>query len=249
MNKRLASAILVSLLSLVFIGLVAPAAWARTEVNDDGTTPQSQGEHEAQKYFRGNRGRRPASDDTDKNESKDLDREFEHDKTTDRDSDVMTGDTHYMALHIGGFLSSDSFQWGASPHISNTGNLTAGLTYRMNPLGRLADWALRVDFIGYTLPEGKSLQVAFLPLLLFPESSSKFPIYFGIGAGLGIFPTQLPGESVLGIHYQLLAGVRFFNVLGSTGFFLETGLKNHFFLLSDGQFNGLFLTAGALFTF
>ena len=59
----------------------------------------------------------------------------------------------------------------------------------------------------------------------------------------------VPGESFLAVQYQLVAGARLFNVVGQTGFFIESGLKNHINLLSDGQFNGYFLTVGTIFTF
>ena len=57
------------------------------------------------------------------------------------------------------------------------------------------------------------------------------------------------GESSLSLDYQLIAGARIFDVFENTGFLIETGMKNHVHLLSDGQFNGVFLTVGSVFTF
>jgi hypothetical protein len=54
---------------------------------------------------------------------------------------------------------------------------------------------------------------------------------------------------VLSIDYTLFAGVRFFDLYRSTGAFIEAGLKNHFLLLADGQFNGYFISIGGIFTF
>ncbi|HEX4923769.1 MAG TPA: hypothetical protein VFV50_06775, partial [Bdellovibrionales bacterium] len=56
-------------------------------------------------------------------------------------------------------------------------------------------------------------------------------------------------ESALAIDYQLIGGVRLFDVFENTGFSFEMGLKNHLHLLSDGQFNGVFAAAGVIFTF
>ncbi|MCB0369349.1 MAG: hypothetical protein KDD45_07815, partial [Bdellovibrionales bacterium] len=95
----------------------------------------------------------------------------------------------------------------------------------------------------------KPLKMSILPVLIFPEASSKFPLYFGVGAGLGVFFKQVQDESNVSFDYQLFMGARFFNVYGSTGFFIETGLKNHLHITSDGQFNGSYLAAGAVFTF
>jgi hypothetical protein len=47
----------------------------------------------------------------------------------------------------------------------------------------------------------------------------------------------------------LVAGARFLNVIDTMGFMIETGLKNHIHLLSDGQFNGVFVNVGTVFTF
>lgn len=84
---------------------------------------------------------------------------------------------------------------------------------------------------------------------MFPDASSKFPLYFGVGAGLGVFVKQLSGESAMSLDYQVLAGARFFDLFNNAGFFLEAGLKNHMHMLSDGQFNGTFVAAGSVFTF
>jgi hypothetical protein len=67
--------------------------------------------------------------------------------------------------------------------------------------------------------------------------------------GPGIFFKQASQESSLSLDYELVAGARLFDMVENTGFFLEFGLKNHLLLLSDGQFNGVYLAGGALFTF
>ena len=91
--------------------------------------------------------------------------------------------------------------------------------------------------------------MALVPMIMFPDSGSRFPLYFGFGAGPGVFFSQLAGKSYFALNYELIAGARLFNVLQDVGFFIETGLKNNILLLSDGQFNGLWLNVGAIFTF
>ena len=70
-----------------------------------------------------------------------------------------------------------------------------------------------------------------------------------MGAGLGVFFRQVEEESNLSFDYQLVLGVRFLDVINSTGFFMEYGMKNHVQLLSDGQVNGNAISAGATFAF
>jgi hypothetical protein len=47
----------------------------------------------------------------------------------------------------------------------------------------------------------------------------------------------------------LLIGARFFDVFDSIGLVLETGLKNHVHILSDGQAKGVYLSMGTVFDF
>jgi len=93
------------------------------------------------------------------------------------------------------------------------------------------------------------LKMSLMPLLIFPDASSKFPLYFGIGGGPGIFFKQIADESQIAFDYQFLMGARFFDIVNQAGFFVETGMKNHLLVLTSGQFNGVFLTSGAVFTF
>lgn len=156
---------------------------------------------------------------------------------------------HFLAVHVGTYLNGDAFSWGSDSKQEDSGQLTAGVTYRMGEWVRSMDLLLRADFNTYELPQGKPSKISLMPIIQFPEASSKFPLYFGLGLGLGVYTKQVGDESDLSIDYQLLAGLRFFNVFRSTGFFVESGVKNHFHILSSGQFNGVFLSAGSVFTF
>lgn len=155
---------------------------------------------------------------------------------------------HYLALHIGKIVSGEAWEWGERGKQTNTGSYSTGVTYRVQEW-RTMDLNVRIDFNEYKVVGESPLKMSLLPLLIFPDASSKFPLYFGFGGGLGIFFKQVPDESQISFDYQLIMGARFFNVMNTTGFFIETGMKNHLLLTSSGQFNGAFLTAGALFTF
>lgn len=161
-----------------------------------------------------------------------------------------TGSTdHYLALHFGKFMSSQSWEWGQNGRQDNVGSGSVGVTYRLHEWNNSADFGVRIDFNEYDVAGEKPLKMSLMPVLAFPDASSRFPLYFGAGAGLGVFFKQHKDESPLSFDYQLFMGARFFNVVGNTGFFIETGMKNHLLLSSSGQFNGVFLTGGAVFTF
>jgi hypothetical protein len=155
---------------------------------------------------------------------------------------------HFLALHIGGYVDSAAYKWGPD-EAKDVGKLTAGVTYRMGEWTNTMDLLLRVDFNSFDLAGSKPLKMSILPMIVFPEAESKFPLYFGIGAGPGIFFKQLSQESNLSLDYQLIAGVRLFDLIENVGFSIETGLKNHLHLLSDGQHNGVFVAGGVVFSF
>ncbi len=156
---------------------------------------------------------------------------------------------HFLGLHIGTHMGTEAYEWGQRGREDDVGKLTYGLTYKFDEWGSRADYNLRIDFNEYELKGEKPYKMSIMPLITFPESSSKFPIYFGAGLGVGVFFKQLKEETPLTLDYQLIIGARFFDVFQNTGFFVETGMKNHLQILTSGQVNGTFLSAGALFTF
>lgn len=129
------------------------------------------------------------------------------------------------------------------------GRTSFGVTYRVGEWKNSMDLGLRIDYNEFELAGEKPTKLSFMPILTFPDATSKFPLYFGAGMGLGVFFKQVPNKSAISLDYQLVTGARFFNVFENTGFFIEAGLKNHIFLLSTGQLNGTFLSAGLVFTF
>ncbi len=156
---------------------------------------------------------------------------------------------HYLALHIGRYMSSQSYDWGPNGQADNVGGNSFGVTYRVGEWHNSMDLNLRIDYQEYKLGDENTSKLSFMPLLTFPDAGSRFPLYFGIGGGLGVFFKQIDGKSPVSFDYQLVAGARFFDIFENTGFFLEAGLKNQLLIVSSGQLNGTFLAAGLVFTF
>lgn len=158
------------------------------------------------------------------------------------------GDPRYLSLHAGGFLDSDSYNWGAGDQ-TDVGKLNLGVSYRIGEWVNSMDLLFRTEFTTFDLNEGRAQKLSFLALLTFPDANSRFPLFFGAGLGPAVFTKQLNDESVLALDYQVIAGVRVFDVIDTVGLQLEFGLKNSLHLLDDGQFSGLFLGAGTVFSF
>jgi hypothetical protein len=161
----------------------------------------------------------------------------------------MNPSDHYLAIHFGGYVSDNAYRWGSPDNQTDVGDATVGVTYRMGEWVNSMDLALRLDYSAFGLAGGTAGKLSFAPIITFPDASSRFPLYLGAGLGLGIFTKQIDGESALSFDYTLVLGARFFEVFANTGFFVEAGLKNSLFVLSDGQFNGTFVAVGPVFTF
>jgi hypothetical protein len=158
------------------------------------------------------------------------------------------GDPRYLAIHVGGFLDSTSYNWGHRDK-RDPGLLNFGVSYRVGEWVNSMDLLFRAEFTNFKLDEGRAQKLSFLALLTFPDANSRFPLYFGAGLGPGIFTKQIKDESALALDYQIVAGARFFDVLDTLGFQFEVGLKNSVHLLDDGQFTGFFMGVGAVFSF
>jgi hypothetical protein len=161
----------------------------------------------------------------------------------------MGPEGHYLALYAGTYTSSQAYEWGGHGKQDSVGGLNVGVTYRIGEWHNSMDFNMRIEFQEFKVAGERPTKLSFIPLFTFPDASAKFPLYFGGGIGLGIFMKQIKDESTLSLDYQLIAGARFFNVFENTGFFIESGLKNHLLILSSGQLNGVFVVAGAVFTF
>ncbi len=225
MRLIIAASLLVFFTSQVFAQSV--------EVDESDATPPAQdepstGKGKANEYFQ--------------NRKKNVRRPSEQ-------SSANTGATpRFMAVHVGTFFAGQAYRWSDSDE-NNVGKLNAGVTYRLGEWVNSMDWSIRIEYTSYDLNNGGAKKLSFSPILTFPDANSRFPLYFGGGAGAGLFIQQVRGKSPVALDWQLFAGVRFLNVIERVGLMLETGLKNHVFVTSWGQFNGVFINLGAVFAF
>lgn len=153
-----------------------------------------------------------------------------------------------LMIGVGKYLSTQSYQWGCSCKEEDVGGSLVGITYLFDEWHNL-DLNIRVDYSEFKVQGKAARKLSFIGLLTLPRAESDFPLYFGFGAGPGIFMTQLDNESALSLDYQLVVGTRFPHIFESGGFFVEFAMKNHLHVLSDGQLNGTSLNTGAVFAF
>lgn len=153
-----------------------------------------------------------------------------------------------LMIGIGSYIGSKSYDWKGSGTEDNVGRASYGVTYLAQEWNGL-DLNFRADFNEYKVLGDFAKKLSLMPLITLPRADAHFPLYFGLGVGLGIFFQQVSEESTLSLDYQLVAGARFTDLVENFGFFVEFAMKNHLHLLSSGQLNGNTLTAGAVFSF
>ncbi len=155
----------------------------------------------------------------------------------------------YMSVHVGTFLNDKQYRWGSRDHNDDVGQLVTGVTYRVGEWVNSMDLLFRGELITYEIDGEHPTKLSLMPMIAFPDAKSDFPLYFGAGAGLGLFFNQVDEESDLSLDYQIVAGLRFPELFDTMGLIFETGWKGHIHLLSSGQFDGVFLTTGLVFEF
>lgn len=166
-----------------------------------------------------------------------------------RDVSSMGADDHYLAIHLGKFMEASAWEWGQRDRLEKVGNYSAGVTYKIDNFTDTMDWDIRIEANEYDVLGERPFKLSFIPMIIFPDAASKFPLYFGAGAGAGVFFRQIKDESYLSFDYQLILGARFFDVYENMGFFIESGIRNHLHLLTSGQFNSVFISIGTVFSF
>lgn len=201
------------------------------------------GKKAADKYFPATKGEQTTVEQVKSSPSYEQTEEDSAPSRTTRGSDE-----EMMMLGLGSFLNSETYNWNGAEKREGVGRVNYGFTYLLEEESKY-DIGLRVEFTEYKVGDERALKLSALPILTFPRFSSQFPIYFGIGAGLGAFFIQVPEESSLSFDYQLIGGARFMEIVPNFGVYIELALKNHLLLTTNGQFNGVALNAGGVFTF
>ena len=221
------------LIFVIALGLSLPAFAQKVELSDD---PQAVEVSDSPSYSEQPTGKKAAQ------------KFFGNSKQSESSSSVSSSSDHYLAVGLGAFVNSTSHKWSFDPE--DPGEFTANVTYRFGEWANSMDLMFRLEYQTFDVDANKDpKKFSLMPVIIFPDARSAFPVYFGAGAGIGIFMSQPDDESNLSFDYQLFIGGRMLNIMDSFGLFLETGIKNHVHLLSSGQFDGVFVTFGSVFTF
>lgn len=163
-------------------------------------------------------------------------------------SSRSSSNSNYLYILAGPYINSASYAWKGSDKRTGIAKNSYGVTYLFDQWHNI-DVNIRADFNDFIVDDERLLKMSLMPLWTLPLVETRFPLYFGLGAGLGIFFKQVDEESNLSFDYQLVMGIRVPDLLENVGPVIEFGMKNHIHLVSDGQLNATVLTVGAIFSF
>lgn len=149
---------------------------------------------------------------------------------------------HILALSVGNLLNSKSYNWlGEDPKGWNL-----ELFYQNATEGYFGQ-GYHLELQKFSESGSPDLsKVSFLVSFTFPRRLS-FPVYLGAAAGPGYFFQQKQNESEFTIDYKAWLGLRLLD--DRSQYFLQSGVKNHVHVLSDGQFIGWFISSGVAYKF
>lgn len=162
-------------------------------------------------------------------------------KTRSKTRAPASSGSRLLGISMGTLVNSKSYNW-AEEEFSGW---TAELTYLSETDGNFGR-GLHLEMQKFADQVDDLTKVSFLFSMTFPKRIS-FPVYVGAAVGPGFFIKQREGESEFSLDYKAYLGLRLNQV--NSQYFLQTGVKNHVHVLSDGQFVGWFVSSGVAYLF
>lgn len=150
-------------------------------------------------------------------------------------------DRGLIAIGAGSLIQTKSYDWA--------GNDLKGWSLNASYQSLKSSYFNRgyeLEFQKISAGENQLSKLSFLLSFSFPKRLS-FPVYVGVAAGPGYFFKQTEGESEFTIDYKAYLGLRLNR--STSQYFLQSGVKNHVHVLSDGQFVGWFVSSGVAYKF
>ena len=101
-----------------------------------------------------------------------------------------------------------------------------GINQKVREIKEFGDVNIQFSFASLQLENQKALLLEVTPQLSFPEMRSAFPLYMGLGVGLGFYPRNIIRKSPsLSLSGEGFIGLRFLNFYHNLGFSSEISLK------------------------
>ncbi len=147
-----------------------------------------------------------------------------------------------LAVAVGSLINSKSYNWAGEESIPGW---NVEVFYQKAGTGIFGQ-GFHLEMQKFATGDDELTKVSMLFSLTFPRRLS-FPVYLGVAAGPGYFLKQKENESDFAFDYKAYLGLRLNQI--HSQYFVQSGVKNHVHVLSDGQFVGWFVSSGVAYTF
>lgn len=134
-------------------------------------------------------------------------------------------DTRIFSLSGG----SDFYRINSKRKFKPVSTVFLSFTQDIRELEKLGNLQLRASLATVKLERDTEISFELTPLLTFPEIQTSFPMYFGLGFGLGFYPFYIVQKKPsFSLHSPFLIGFRFFELYSNLGAGAELDLRLNF---------------------
>ena len=130
-----------------------------------------------------------------------------------------------------GGLSFYKERGGGEKALSSFSSFSFGFNQQIKELSRFGDIGLQAEVFFSRRSKGgkRDVILEFTPRISIPEVRTSFPVYIGLGWGLGFYPFYiLEEEPFFSMSWQFFSGLRFLEIYHNIGLTAELNLRLHF---------------------
>jgi len=104
-----------------------------------------------------------------------------------------------------------------------------GFNQKIKEIPNLGDLNLQVAIISAEMENKRDFLLEVTPRITIPETYRSFPLYIGVGAGVGFYPKAIIHKKPsLSLNGQFFIGLRFLDLYHNLGLSAELNMRVHF---------------------
>ena len=156
------------------------------------------------------------------------------------------GAPRHLKLYLGASVYGETETRKFDPLFSRA----LGFSQRIKEFPARGDLNLRVELQSLRLLSHRTELISIVPVFIFPDVRSGFPVYVGAGGGMSLLPLHLVRrQPALSLTGQIFAGLRLVDWYKNAGLSGEMSLKTHLPFYDRELYMEIFITLGFLFSF
>ena len=151
-----------------------------------------------------------------------------------------------MLLYVGSSVYSAAKGFKGDPFAS----VILGFRQQFKEVMGIGDFSLKTEIQSLKLKTGRATQINVTPVFSLPGAGSGFPVYVGLGGGIGFYPYFiLDSKPSLSVNLQLFTGLRLLNLYENLGVNGELALHAHIPFREERLYMETITSLGLIFSF